>query len=178
MTPRTSWRWTPEIIQVCSLMWNQDKSYLDIAREFGITRNMVSGLASRNRDLFPNREKHITTVNKIVKKEIKKKVKVKKAVTVKEEKKLHSTFHGTKQAEYIDPALDDFEIGRLPGLSLLDNNGCFYPLTSCTPHMFCSHVRMLGKRYCEYHVEKTKGYQGIAFGYRERYDRNIVRVGD
>lgn len=173
MTPRTSWRWTPEIIQACSLMWANGKSYIEIAQEFGINRNMVAGIARRNRELFPRRASEDDSL--IKKLNVKKrKDKKRKAVTVKEEKKLHSTFHGTKQAEYIDPVLDEFEIGRLPGLSLIDNEGCCYPLTSNSPHRFCSHARMLGKRYCEYHVEKTKGYQGIAFGYRERYDRNVI----
>lgn len=165
MTPRTSWRWTPEIIQACSLMWANGKSYIEIAQEFGINRNMVAGIARRNRELFPRAASEDDSLIK------KLNVKKRNEEIVKDK----SLLTGTKQAEYIDPVLDEFEVNRLPGLSLLDNDGCFYPLTSNTPHMFCSHTRMLGKRYCEYHVEKTKGYQGIAFGYRERYDRNIVR---
>lgn len=219
MTPRASWRWTPEIIQACALMWANDKSYLDIAKEYGITRNMVSGMASRNKDLFPTKEGikkrgsfiqnlDIVKAGKLWKEgktyeEIASEMgvttnavqllaqrnrsimpsrrasspdKPKKAKTISNAGRVHPQFHGTKTATYFDPGLDEYEIGRLPGLSLVENTGCFYPLTSGPEnHRFCSHTRHLKSRYCQHHVTKTTGYSGIDFGYRKSYDKNIVR---
>lgn len=228
MTPRTSFRWTPEIIQECALMWKNDKSYLDIANEYGITRNMVSGMVSRNRDLFPGKEgarrgsyvdkidikKASSLWNKGLKREeiaammgvgvnairllsernreifpkkkpggTGEKVKVvrpkgQKAITVSDNGRLHAQFNGTKRAEYFDPGLDEYEISKLPGVPLVENDGCMYPLTEGpNNHMFCGHNRRLGSRYCQYHAHKTKGYMGIDISYRDMYDKNVIREG-
>lgn len=53
-----------------------------------------------------------------------------------------------------EPKLDEYEKSRLPGVSLVDNNGCMYPLTESVPHMFCGCNRVELGRYCEYHAEK------------------------
>lgn len=220
MTVRSSWRWTPEIIQACALMWANDKSYLDIAKEYGITRNMVSGMVSRNKDLFPTKEGikkrgsfiqtlDITKAGKLWKEgksceEIasemgittnavqllarrnrslmpsrrpsspEKTKKEKKAKTVSDTGRVHQQFHGTKQATYADPELDSFERSRLPGYSLVENNGCMYPLTESSPHMFCGCNRVELGRYCEYHAEKCSG--GIA-GESRWYKKLVKGVG-
>jgi hypothetical protein len=219
MTPRTSWRWTPEIIQACALMWANDKSYLDIAKEYGITRNMVSGMVGRNKDLFPTKDGikkrgsfiqtlDITKAGKLWKEgksyeEIAAEMgittnavqllarrnrslmpsrrpsspdKPKKAKTVSDNGRVHPQFHGTKQATYAETELDEFERSRLPGLRLVDNDGCMYPISSAHgEHRFCAHTRSLGKRYCQYHVHKTTGYMGLDIGYRASYDKNVIR---
>lgn len=159
-----------ELLQAASNLWMDGYSVALIAQELGVTKSVISGKAHRNRSLFPSREKAVETKVRTVTK------RRPKAQTVSETPKLHSSFNGTKQAVYCDPVLDEFEISRLPGVCLVENNGCMYPLTDNSPHMFCGHARFGGKRYCEHHIAKTKGYSGIDFGYRERYDRNIVRT--
>lgn len=83
----------------------------------------------------------------------------------------------TKQANYKDPDLDEYEQSRLPGVSLAENNGCMYPLTEGpNNHMFCGETITEG-RYCEHHAEKCKGYFGYEISYRKSYDRNIMYEG-
>lgn len=220
---KAKWKWTPEIIQKCAQMWADGKSYLEISEEIGVTRNMVSGLASRNRGLFPKTEGAKKRGSFIEKLDIVKAGKLWEegksyqeiasemgvttnaiqllaqrnrsimpsrrssssegprkraeiAKTISEKPKAHNNFHGTKQAIYINPELDAYEIARLPGVPLIDNDGCMYPLTDEGPHLFCGHSRFKG-RYCEYHTEKCKGYQGLNFSYKSSYDRNIITVG-
>lgn len=87
----------------------------------------------------------------------------------------YENFLGSKkQASYKDPELDEYEKARLPGIPLVDNDGCMYPLTgSDSDHMFCGEDIVEG-RYCKHHAEKCKGYQGFNFSYKSSYDRNIV----
>lgn len=221
------YNWNDTIIKECSVLYLAGKSYMDIAKHLGVSKNMVCGMANRNRKLFPSKPgtaRKPSYVDKIdinkaselwnkgrTREEIatlmgvninairllsernrdlfpkkqpgptstrKKYVRSKepKAVTVSDKGRLHAQFNGSKQAIYFDPSLDEYETSRLPGLSFMENNGCFYPLTEGPhDHKFCGHDRLIGKRYCEYHVNKTSGFQAIDFGYRERYDRNVVR---
>lgn len=162
-----------DFLQSASRLWMDGYSVSRIADELCVSKSSISGKIHRNREYFPAREKSVESKNRSL---AKTKPRVKKAVTVSETPKLHAKFNGTKRAVYCDPVLDEFELSRLPGLSFMENNGCMYPLTDQSPHMFCGHSRFGGKRYCEHHVQKTKGYSGIDFGYRERYDRNIVRT--
>lgn len=159
-------------------MWANDKSYLDIAKEYGITRNMVSGIVSRNKDLFPTKE-GIKKRGSLMPSRLlssPEKQKKKKAKTVSDIGRVHPQFHGTKQATYADPELDEFERSRLPGLRLVDNDGCMYPISLAHgEHRFCAHTRSLGKRYCQHHVHKTTGYMGLDIGYRASYDKNVIR---
>ncbi|MBD9455937.1 hypothetical protein IB244_31190 [Rhizobium sp. RHZ02] len=49
-------------IEKASKMWNDGQSAGMIADQFGISRNVVIGLANRNRDLFPNKKTGTTEV--------------------------------------------------------------------------------------------------------------------
>jgi len=141
-------------------LWTQGKSSSQIAEELGMTKGAVAGRIKRNRERFPNRE--------LVKPEKKKKENNSSLVKF-------NANAGSKVAEYKSPPLDDFERLRLPGVCLVENNGCMYPLTDQSPHMFCGHSRFGGKRYCKHHVDKTTGYVGIDISYRTSYDKNIRR---
>ena len=224
MTPRTSLRWTPEIIQECASMYAKDASYSDIAKVFGINRNMVSGMVSRNRDLFPAKEgvrrgSYVDKINVVeaaelwkdglTRAEIAERMGVKesairllmernrsvmpkrvakakpiprprttKAVTLPERKQAQDFVKSTKFASFHNPELDEFELSRLPGLSLLENDGCMYALTEGPEdHRFCGHSRFLKSRYCEHHAYKTTDPTRIDFRYWNGYDRNIIREG-
>lgn len=52
----------------------------------------------------------------------------------------------------IEPDLDEYELSRLPGVTLFENTGCKYPLTKSGPHMFCGCVA--SGSYCDYHAVK------------------------
>lgn len=146
-----------------ALMWGNGASMTEIGVPFGLNRGQVSGIISRNRDLFGRKVKTGIKANKS------------HPDSATNRRTITNPNAGSKQAEYIDPKLDDFELSRLPGINLVENNGCMYPLTSGSPHMFCGHFRFGGKRYCKHHVDKTTGYAGIDISYRTSYDKNIRR---
>lgn len=154
-----------------ALMWANGSSMTEIGVPFGLNRGQVSGIISRNRDMFGKKDK--TGVNANVVRKLTATKSHPDSVTNRRTKTNINA--GSKSCEYKSPVLDSFERGRLPGLGLVENDGCMYPLTESSPHMFCGHIRFGGKRYCEHHTAKTKGYSGIDFGYRQSYDRNIRR---
>ena len=147
-----------QLVLTIAEMWKTGMSLRLIAEELGKTEGQVAGLARRNRHLMPDRK---TT----------KKIKVERPKRAKQETKFVQRGQG-----HHEPVLDEYELARLPGVSLMDNDGCMYALTEEGPHLFCGCTRQFGKRYCEYHVAKTTGYQGIDISYRTLYDKNIVRV--
>lgn len=141
-----SFTWSLKNINNAVKMWKDDKSMATIAGELGTTRGSVAGLISRNRKLFQRKETQKETIHKIT-------------------RKLNQ---GRKEVEYIEPKLDKFEVSRLPGVSLVDNNGCMYPLTESSPHMFCGCDRVELGSYCEYHAEKcSNGITGESRWYKK-----------
>lgn len=159
-------------------LWDQGVSVALIGDSLGYTKGQISGIIKRNKDRFPRKEggrkraddKKSVSVDRI---------KARKSPSNSSVNRM-SKFNpnaGSRPAFHLEPVLDEYEISRLPGVSLVDNDGCMYPLTESSPHMFCGCSRSLGKRYCEYHVEKTTGYRGIDISYRKVYDKNIMEVG-
>lgn len=71
--------------------------------------------------------------------------------------------------------LDSYELSRLPGLSMMENNGCMYPVTDKVPHMFCGAERVKA-RYCKHHALKVRGAIVREMVYNPELDRNIVEV--
>lgn len=162
------------VIEKASRLWKENLSVEVIALEMGMTKGQISGMTKRNRDKFPQRENkrgsitlHTVRAHSIRAKKSPRNDKVNRL----------SKFNphaGSKAAYYEDPVLDEYELSRLPGVSLVDNDGCMYPLTGRGAEtLFCGHSRFKG-RYCEYHTEKCKGYQGLNFSYKSSYDRNII----
>ncbi len=157
-------------------LYDQGVSVLLIGEALGYTKGQISGLIKRNPDKFPRKEggrkraddKKSVSVDRIQARKSPRNDKVNRL----------SKFNpnaGSKAAWYQDPELDSFELSRLPGVSLVDNDGCMYPLTAEGPHLFCGHLRFKG-RYCEHHTYKCEGYKGISISYKKAYDRNIREV--
>lgn len=141
-----TFRWTEKNIRNAVKMWRDDKSMAEIAEKIGSTRGSVAGMISRNRLMFERKGEE---------KEILHKVKYK-------------LNQGRKEVEYIEPKLDEYEKARLPGVSLVDNDGCMYPLTESLPHMFCGCDRVELGRYCEYHAKKcSNGITGDSRWYKK-----------
>lgn len=162
------------LIDKAVALWNEGASVKIIALETGLTPGQVSGLTKRKRELFKKRDlkKRDLTLHRV-----NRSMKAKKSPRNDKVNRL-SKFNpnaGPKEAKYEDPALDEFELSRLPGLPLVDNDGCMYPLTAEGPHLFCGHLRFKG-RYCEHHTYKCEGYKGISISYKKAYDRNIMEV--
>lgn len=137
--------WTEENIKKAAQMWDQGSSMGEIAKELGITRNSVSGKMSRNRSIFPKKGQPAREPVLIKKKARE----YQKPSSV-----MRSVLGAPKTARFEEPELDEYEKERLPGVSLADNDGCMYPLTESSPHMFCGCNRVELGRYCEYHTIK------------------------
>jgi hypothetical protein len=56
--------WAEEEIAEASRLWNDGFSAARIAEKLGRTRNMVVGIAMRNREMFPNRQPVVTVERK------------------------------------------------------------------------------------------------------------------
>ncbi len=174
--PKRGELWPRSAIDKAAELWDQGVSVSMISLALGYTKGQISGMTKRNRERFPVKktgrkradDKKTLSVDRIAAKKSPRNDKVNRL----------SKFNpnaGSKASWYKDPELDSFELSRLPGLTLMENDGCMYPLTGRGAEtLFCGHSRFKG-RYCEYHTEKCAGYQGLSFGYRESYDRNIVR---
>ena len=170
--PKRGELWPRSAIDKAAELWDQGVSVSMIGLALGYTKGQISGMTKRNRDRFP------------VKKTGRKRADDKKTLSVdriaakKDKPQYLSKFNtnaGSKASWYQDPDLDEFELSRLPGVSLVDNDGCMYPLTAEGPHLFCGHLRFKG-RYCEHHTHKCEGYKGINISYKKAYDRNIREV--
>lgn len=58
---------------------------------------------------------------------------------------------------YKSPELDEYETARLPGVLMVDNKGCNWPLNEGGPFLFCGCEKYQLKPYCRYHVIKARG---------------------
>ena len=54
--------WTPDKISKVKDLWELGKSLTDIGAIFGVTRNVISGVMNRNRDLFPKKKTNVTRI--------------------------------------------------------------------------------------------------------------------
>lgn len=50
-------RWEGEVLAEASRMWSSGDTITKIAERFGVTRNSVSGITERRRDMFPHRDR-------------------------------------------------------------------------------------------------------------------------
>lgn len=163
------------VIEKASRLWKENMSVEVIALEMGMTKGQVSGMTKRNRDKFPSRHKERGSVSLHTIRA--KPMKAKKSPR-NDKANRFSKFNinaGSKASWYEDPVLDEYELSRVPGVSLVDNEGCMYPLSGERDlTLFCGHLRFKG-RYCEYHTEKCTGYNGYNVSYKNSYDKNIIR---
>lgn len=174
--PKRGELWPRSAIDKAAELWDQGVSVAMIGLALGYTKGQISGMMKRNRERFPAKktgrkradDKKTVSVDRIMAKKSPRNDPVNRM----------SKFNpnaGSKAAWYKDPELDEFELSRLPGVPLMDNDGCMYPLTSEGPHLFCGHSRFKG-RYCAHHDEKCTGYKGISISYKKAYGRNIMEV--
>lgn len=147
--------WTEDNTKKAAEMWANGATMLQIAHMVGVSRSAVSGKISRNRDLFPEKGVAQARAEKIIRP-----LEIKKGEGQKPSSAMRFVLGAPKTVKFNEPKLDEYEKARLPGVSLVENKGCMYPLTESAPHRFCGCNRVDSKRYCEYHAEKCSG--GIA----------------
>lgn len=170
---------TPKkVIDRAAELWQTKMSAELICLEMGLRTGQLAGIIKRNRERFPKRKtgRKKKGSDYISVDSLKNGFRAQRSSRNDPVHRL-SKFNpnaGSKSLGYKDPELDEFELSRLPGVSLMDNTGCMYPLTDEGPHLFCGHSRFKG-RYCGYHTYKCEGYKGINVSYKNSYYKNIIR---
>jgi hypothetical protein len=135
-------------IEQMAEMWQSGLSMGQIASHFAVSRGRVSGLISRNRELFARRNRSATQTSN----------------------ERRSAFHAVKVAEEakaapvepVEPEIDgkEYDAARLPmAKELLDLEPCHcrWPLTDIGPHLFCCAEVVTGSPYCAHHKARSKG---------------------
>ncbi len=144
-TPTTNWK--NGELERASVLWMRGFSYFEIAQALGPTysRGGVASQVKSHRNMFPPRENG-RPVGSVVKIKAEPKPRVRKV----------------RQEPFLPPVekyrvvkLDTFEVSRLPGVALVDNEGCKWPLSE-GPFMFCGCDREDGHAYCSHHVQKNR----------------------
>lgn len=155
--------WTEDNTKKAAKMWANGATMLQIAQVVGASRSAVSGKISRNRDLFPEKGVAQAKLEKTIRP-----LEIKKGEGQKPSSEMRFVLGVPNTVKFNEPKLDEYEKARLPGISLVGNAGCMYPLTAVGPHMFCGCNRVDSKRYCEYHAEKcSNGITGDSRWYKK-----------
>lgn len=149
--PKQAPRITVDLEGIAKL-WNAGTKAAEIAEVFGVKPGYVRGLASSNRDLFTR--KHGGTLTRKPRSEQAPKPRARrKAITSVWQRSDPSV----PRADLYKPIeLDEYELTLLPGVGMMENTGCKYPLTERGPHRFCG-CEASGS-WCSYHAEKIKGH--------------------
>lgn len=143
-------------------MWEEKYSLREIGNAIGKTKNAVSGLMSRNRDVFPERFGDLKKVAYSAK-SIPKGGREEKRKATLSANKIRQIFH-----EALNPSpppkpkeqWSEYDQSRMPGISLVDldtSKCCRWPITEYpkgTQNMFCGEVNA-GKNYCSNHAQRS-----------------------
>ncbi|PDT47314.1 GcrA cell cycle regulator [Sinorhizobium fredii] len=126
-------------IEEASKMWMADKSAGEIGRSYGVSRNVIIGIAYRNRAMFPQKSE-VTTRNP------QSKSRPKRTKAANFEKPLGEA------AVEIEPTAYD-EARRALAKSLMDIEAaeCRFPIDNGRPFMFCASSVREGSAYCTHH---------------------------
>lgn len=145
-------------------MWNvEGLSMGQIASRYGITRQAVAGLISRNREKFKRRN----TLNQRVKGSQPAEPIVTASQKANQRRK---AFHAVKAAEDaaaapvvpVEPEIDgkEYDAARLQiakDLLALGKCDCKWPLNDGGPFVFCAEEVVAGSVYCRHHKGRAKG---------------------
>jgi len=134
-------------------MWNTGAKSEDVGLHFGIKASYVRALASSHPALFIKRHGGYKPRGTT------------QAPTPKRRKPVTSVWQradpfAPKVMLYKPPELDQYELGRLPGVSMMEATGCKWPLTDNKPHAFCN--ADANGSWCAHHAFKLKGQGTIS----------------
>lgn len=135
-------------IEQMAEMWQSGLSMGQIASHFRVSRGRVSGLISRNRELFARRNRSATQTSN----------------------DRRQAFHAVKVAEEakaapmtpVEPEIDgkEYDAARLTvakDLLSLGSCDCRWPLNEGGPFLFCCAEVATGSPYCAHHKARSKG---------------------
>ncbi|EHK78058.1 GcrA cell cycle regulator [Sinorhizobium meliloti CCNWSX0020] len=134
-------------IEAAAKLWRDDLSASQIAKRFGVSRNVIVGLAYRNRKLFPQREERKTPG--------------KRPIAQREPRKRESAPRIRKMEPVAEPVVElapptEYDAERLPSakrLHELSAGQCCWPLNTGGPYLFCA-AETTG-RYCRNHHARS-----------------------
>lgn len=179
-------QWTDAEREKVLAMWQKGETSTAIAERFGVTRNAALGMIARLREKMeaeavgfkkdgrrPNpdsyellRKRAAGTGGRprLTDEERNRKRREKRRKSVALGKSAEQVLNGAEwrqkaaeRAATMPWRLDEYEMDRLPGKTLVDCDGCMWPLTQTSPHLFCDAPRVAGKRYCTHHMAKRHG---------------------
>lgn len=114
-------------------LWNNTSlSSRDIAKMLGASQTTIRDIVSKHPDKFKKRTQGAKTTGK---------------------QKLNVPFLPAME-KFRVIELDEFERSRLPGLTLVENTGCKWPLSE-GPFRFCGCSQVEGKPWCAHHQKKA-----------------------
>jgi GcrA cell cycle regulator len=129
-------------IEAAAKLWKDDLSASQIAKRFGVSRNVIVGLAYRNRSLFPWRgDAGKKTSARDPRKAAKPARPRKRAPELKPEPEIPAT------------AYDAERLSRAKQLHQLSAGECCWPLNTGGPYLFCA-AETTG-RYCRNHHARS-----------------------
>jgi len=134
-------------IETIKEMRDKGKSIREIARIIGKSAGSISGLMSRNRDVFP-----ITDTQMSMLKEVGRQKKSSNAIR----KMFHEALNPPGPPHKLKENAKEYDASRLPGFTLweLEKKQCHWPLNEGGPFLFCGEVKA-GKNYCQIHQERA-----------------------
>jgi GcrA cell cycle regulator len=127
-------------IEAASKLWNDDMSASQIAKRFGVSRNVIVGIAFRNRAFFPEKQRSRSTRPQKAS-PTPRKVETRKPYTPHEREPV---------------PVNDYDVRRLPYAKHLEDllpGECKWPLNSGGPYLFCA-AKTDGK-YCRHHESRA-----------------------
>jgi GcrA cell cycle regulator len=134
-------------VEAASKLWRDDFSASQIAKRFGVSRNVIVGIAFRNRAFFPEKPRSRRT----------RAIKAAPAPRKDETSKPPFTPHEREPV-----AATEYDVKRLPFAKPLEDllpGECKWPVTNGSPYLFCA-ARTDGK-YCQHHQSRALATQRI-----------------
>ena len=123
-------------IEASAKLWSEGLSASQIASRFGVSRNVIVGLAYRNRDRFPSRQKRKPAPRREPRRRLRE-----QAPELKAEPELPAT------------AYDAERLTHAKLLHELTAGECCWPLNTGGPYLFCA-AETTG-RYCRNHKSRA-----------------------
>ncbi|PDT42020.1 MULTISPECIES: GcrA family cell cycle regulator [Sinorhizobium] len=130
----------PVDIEAASKLWRDDLSASQIASRFGVSRNVIVGIAFRNRAFFPEKQRSRSTRPEKAACPPRK-VETRKLYTPHEAEPIPVSNYDAKRLPYAKHLVD-----LLPG-------ECKWPLNNGGPYLFCA-AKTAGK-YCQHHQSRS-----------------------
>jgi GcrA cell cycle regulator len=134
-------------------MWNAGKSAAIIGAEFGVSRNVIIGMADRNRDQFPFR------MRKPIVRNPERAEKSEKEKTTQKPVQRDLSFDGEMIQETVEnEPVSRYEANRAHLAKNMVDLGameCKWPVGDDRPYMFCAASAAKGHHYCEHHLSRN-----------------------